>query len=208
MAYGVYITTHPDSQKFYIGKHNFKGNADYYKGSGVWVKKCKSAKLKLETKVIALCQSEQDAYDFERVMVRACKTQYPDLCMNFSDGGVGFISGHNVGKPSTMLGKKHTDEAKRKIGMWAKKHKVGDKHHMYGKHHTEETRKKMSDSHLKVGHLRGRKVRCIETNQVFLSLAEASRFACGNSDGRNNIRKCCNGKMPYAYGFTWSYFDN
>jgi hypothetical protein len=206
MAHGVYITTNPESGKFYIGKHNFKGKNDYYKGSGVWVKKCKAAKLKLETQVIALCQTEKDAYDFERVLVRAFKAKYADLCMNFSEGGVGFVSGHNAGKPSTMRGKKHTEEAKQKIGLWGKKHKAGEKHHMYGKNHTDATRQKMSESHRKSGHLRGKKVKCIETNQVFLSLADAARFACGYVDGRNNIRKCCNGKMPYAYGFTWSYF--
>lgn len=207
MKFSVYITTNIESGKFYIGKHNFKGSNDYYKGSGVWVKKCKIANIPLQTDIVAICETEQQAFDFERVLVRACKNQYPTLCMNFSDGGVGYSPEERAKMPSYMLGKKHKESTKQKIAEWGKKNKAGEKHHMYGKNHTDETRKKMSETHRKIGHLRGKKVKCLETGDVFLSLADAGRFVNGNPDSRNNIRRCCDGLVDKIYGYSWSYVD-
>lgn len=205
MLHTVYITTNPANNKFYIGKHSTSKIKDYYKGSGVWVKKCKKAKIQLKTVIVASCQSSKDAYDFERVLVKASKEQYPDLCMNFSDGGIGFSSEERAKMPSYMLGKKHTKSAKNKIAEWGKKNKAGEKHHMYGKNHTENTKKQMSESHKKISHLRGKKVKCITTGQVFNTLADAGRFVNGNPNSRNNIRKCCDGLINKIYGLEWSY---
>jgi predicted GIY-YIG superfamily endonuclease len=204
MQHTVYITTNLANGKFYIGKHS-RVKPDSYKGSGVWVQKCKKSKQPLKCDVIAVCQTEKDAYKFEYVMVEAARKQYPDLCMNFMEGGRGYPAGHNKGKPSSMLGKKHRPESKEKIAEWGIKNRTGEKHHMYGKSHKEDSRRKMSETHLAIGHLRGTKVLCVETGVVYDSLASAARSVSKDSHGRNNIRKSCQGKNGKIYGFTWQF---
>jgi predicted GIY-YIG superfamily endonuclease len=204
MQHTVYITTNLANGKFYIGKHS-RVKPDSYKGSGVWVQKCKKSNQPLQCDIVAMCQTEQDAYDFEYVMVKTAKQQYPDLCMNFSDGGIGFQAGNNKGKPSPMVGKKHRPETKAKIAAWGIENRTGEKHHMYGKSHKEDSRRKMSETHLAIGHLRGTKVLCVETGVVYDSLASAARSVSKDSHGRNNIRKSCQGKNGKIYGFTWQF---
>lgn len=204
MQHTVYITTNLANGKFYIGKHSRIG-PDSYKGSGVWVHKCKKSKQPLQCDVIAVCQTEKDAYDFEYTMVKAAKAQYPKLCMNFLDGGLGFPVGHNKGKPSSMLGKKHSESTKLLLSELGKVNRVGEKHHMYGKKHKEESRKKMSETHIKIGHLRGKKVLCVEAGIIYNSLAEAARAVSKDAHGRNNIRKSCQGKPGKFYGYTWQF---
>jgi hypothetical protein len=199
----VYLTTNPISNKFYIGKHS-RLKPDGYKGSGVWVNNCKKSNIQLDCKVIAVCQTEKDAYNFERTMVQAAKQQYPDFCMNLLDGGIGFLVGQNKGKPSGMLGKKHKLETIEKLKQNGKK-RAGEKHHMYGKTHKLESRKKMSETHILHGHLRGKKVLCVEENVIYNSLAEAARNVSKDSNGRNNIRKSCNGFAGKIYGYTWKF---
>lgn len=204
MEHTVYMTTNLASGKFYIGKHS-RAKPDNYIGSGVWVLKCKKSQQPLKCDVIAVCQTEKDAYDFEYKIVKAAKIQYPKLCMNFSDGGLGFPVGHNLGKPSGMFGKKHSEKTKEhlKQKLTCKHKNIG--HPMLGKKHKEESRQKMSETHLKKGHLRGKKVLCVEPNIVYNSLAEAARAVSKDSNGRNNIRKSCYGKSGKIYGYTWKF---
>lgn len=204
MQHTVYITTNLADGKFYIGKHSRK-KPDSYKGSGVWVHKCKKSNQPLQCDIVAICQTEQDAYKFEYTMVKAARSQYPDLCMNFMDGGLGYPAGHNAGMPSAMLGKKHRPESKAKMAAWGAANRVGEKHHMYGKKHTEQSRKQMSETHIAIGHLRGKKVLCVETGIVYASLSEAARSVSKDSHGRNNIRKSCYGKPGKFYGYTWKF---
>ena len=203
MQHTVYITTNLADGKFYIGKHS-RVAPDSYKGSGVWVHKCKKSNQPLQCDIIAVCQTEKDAYKFEYEMVKAAREQYPKLCMNFMEGGRGYPAGHNKGKPSSMLGKKHSEETKKKLALKGKK-RSGQNHHMYGKHHSLESRKQMSKTHIERGHLRGKKVLCIETGIVYGSLAEAARAVSKDSHGRNNIRKSCLGKFGKIYGYTWKF---
>jgi len=204
MQHTVYITTNLADGKFYIGKHS-RVAPDSYKGSGVWVQKCKKSNQPLQCDIIAVCQTEKDAYKFEYTMVKAARAQYPGLCMNFMDGGLGYPAGHNVGKPSAMLGKKHSEASKAKIAAWATINKAGEKHHMYGKKHTDKSKAQMSQTHLAKCHLRGKKVLCVETGVVYNSLAEAARAVSKDSHGRNNIRKSCQGYKGKIYGYTWQF---
>ncbi len=205
MHHTVYITTNPTNGKFYIGKHSTSKKIDYYKGSGVWVKNCKKANIQLKTVIVASCQTAKDAYDFERTLVKAAKKQHPNLCMNFADGGIGYTKEERAKMPSYMLGKKHSKEAKEKIAQWGKVNKAGEKHHMYGKKHTEETKKQMSETHKKIGYLRGKKVKCLTNGQIFNSLSDAGRFVNGDPRSRSNIRRCCDGLVDKVYGLEWSY---
>jgi hypothetical protein len=126
LLHTVYITTNLADGRFYIGKHTKRGQ-DNYKGSGKWVFDCQKAKIELRCDVVAVCQTEQDAYDFERVLVSASKKQYPKLCMNFNDGGKGNSSANELNvelraKISKTLKGRKLDEAHRaKVAAASKK---------------------------------------------------------------------------------------
>lgn len=209
MHHTVYVTTNVQNGKFYIGKHSTVNLDDGYCGSGVWAKRAKKKNSKLITRTVFFCDSDEDAYKKEYEVVIEAKQLWPDLCMNISDGGVGFSSSYPLkryGELAPMYGKKHTEEAKKKIANSYKK-VWGDKSPMYGKNHSDDVRKKMSESHLKIGHKRGKKVECIENGKIYLSLAEAARDVSKDSNGRSNIRKCIEGKINNSYGFTWKFVD-
>lgn len=88
MQHTVYITTNLADNRFYIGKHS-RVAPDSYKGSGKWIYDCEKGGVKLQCDVIAVCQTEEDAYKFERTLITAAKKKYGKRCMNFNDGGKG-----------------------------------------------------------------------------------------------------------------------
>ena len=63
-------------------------------------------------------------------------------------------------------GKGHTKETREKIS----KSMMGEKNPMYGKHHTEEWKKQISEKSSK-------KIKCIETGEIFSSYQEAAKWA-------------------------------
>ena len=208
MHHLVYVTTNIENGKFYIGKHSTNNLNDNYCGSGVWVLRAKKAKRKLFTRVVKSCQTEEEAYKQEYEIIVAAKECWPDLCMNMSDGGVGFSISYpllRTGENAPMYGKKHTEEVKKQIAK-SMSYRAGEKHHMYGKNHNEDTRKKMSETHLKIGHLRGKKVKCLTNGVVYGSLSEAARSVAINSKARSNIRLAIKQKSV-AYGHKWSFIE-
>ena len=97
--------------------------------------------------------------------------------------------GKGVGKDNPMYGK------------------TGDLNPFYGKKHSEETRKRMSE-HAKQRNLsygnnpRARKVRCINTGEVFNSVKEAAeRYGLS----RTAVNNCCTGYRNSCYGYKWEY---
>lgn len=210
MHHIVYVTTNVKNGKFYIGKHSTTNLNDGYCGSGVWVLRAKKKKSPLLTRIIKECVSEQEAYDNEYEIVTSAKEIWPDLCMNISDGGVGFSVSYpenRNGVNAPMYGKKHTEKTKQHLAE-VMSYRSGVNHHMYGKNHSEESRKKMAETHRKIGHLRGKKVKSLTTGKVYPSLAEAARDVANNVDARNNIRCCINGKTSMSFGQKWIFFED
>ena len=58
------------------------------------------------------------------------------------------ISLHDECDHNPMYGKKHSEEAKKKMGEAKKGKYVGEKSPMYGKKHSEETKKKIGAAHI------------------------------------------------------------
>lgn len=73
----------------------------------------------------------------------------------------------------------------------------GENHWNFGKHLSEETKKKIREAN-------GKKVICIETQQVFNSLKEASEHIGVH---KSNISKCCRDKRKTCGGFHWKYYE-
>ena len=70
----------------------------------------------------------------------------------------------------------------------------------YGMHRSEYTKKKSQQSQPNK-----QTVYCIETNQKFNSLCEASRWVKGDKRGAGAISQCCKGNQKTAYGYHWEY---
>ena len=80
--------------------------------------------------------------------------------------------------------------------------------HRQRKKHTEQSKKKMSESHkgLQIGenHPFSKKVRCIETGEVFESMSLAAK-AKGNQSASPHIGSCCRGERKICLGFHWEF---
>lgn len=109
-------------------------------------------------------------------------------------------------------GKKHTEEARRKISNATK----GEKNGMYGKKISDETRKKLIESHkgkklseeLKRKLIESRNKPILQFNKSGIFLREwKSAAEAGNELGihKGHISNCCTGKRKSAGSFVWKY---
>lgn len=140
------------------------------------------------------------------------------------------IAQSKLGEKNPMFGKKHTSEQKEHLS----KMFSGENNPNYGKKHSDETRKKISDAlkgkhaHLTEEHkaylsvimhekLKGRPrikgsgkqpkpVKCIETGEVFESVADAARSK--GIKNKSNISSSLHGRGKSCGGFHWEYYNN
>ena len=124
-------------------------------------------------------------------------------------------NGYNVceGGDNT-IGYRHREDSKQKMSLAKKTAYVGNGNPFYGKHHSEESRKKMSATRtgrvitdewrkrISDGSVQKRKVRNIETGEIFNSIKEAAQKY---SIVPTHITRVCRGKRKQTGGFHWEY---
>ena len=132
-----------------------------------------------------------------------------------------YRAGKRVGENATMFGKHHSEETKKKQSLSSlgkpksEEHKknmsicrkgkyVGEQHPMFGKHWSEEIRAKMGRKGERCGveHPRARKVKNVDTGEVFDTILEASRFY---SIINTSISNALGGRSKTSGGFKWEY---
>lgn len=106
---------------YYLGKHSTNNLDDGYKGSGKiikdYYKKHPNGYIK---QIIQFFDSKEDAFKAEKELIGDLhKTD--KLCLNTKAGGKG---GWPSGLPSAMKGKRHSEEAKRKMSESRKNSKI------------------------------------------------------------------------------------
>jgi hypothetical protein len=114
MHHCVYVTIHPFTGKFYIGKGTTsKVVSGAYKGSGKKLNMAfqKHPKIEWFSVVIQTFATAVEAYAAEKVLVNE-KTLSNVLCQNLIPGGSG---SYTTKSHQGNLGKKHSDETKAKI---------------------------------------------------------------------------------------------
>ena len=117
----------------------------------------------------------------------------------------------NTGRPSKLRGRKLPEETKKKI---SESHK-GEKNHQYGKHRSEEECKKISEglkghevskeTRDKIAKALSKSILCIETGEIFQSIAEAERQTGNN---RANLIACMKGRQKTCGGYHWKYVSD
>lgn len=111
------------------------------------------------------------------------------------------------GESNPFYGKHHTETTKQKMRE-AKNNVSGENNPMYGKLHSEETKEKIRQKKLS-SHMSletklkiSTPVKCVETEEIYISTKEASRKL--NLDS-STIGKCCRGKISTYKGLHWVY---
>lgn len=124
----------------------------------------------------------------------------PEALIFLTPSEHGKIDSHRKRNGEARKGKKHSEACKQKI---SEAHK--------GKHLSEETKRKIgeatkrgfSEEHKrKIVEALSKKVLCVETNEVFESMADAYRKT---GVFQNSISKVCNGIRKTAGGYHWKF---
>lgn len=162
----------------------------------------------------------EEAGNKEKYYINLYETQNPEKGYNIRSGG------SNGGTWSEEK-KWEMSELKAELGLWKGNknprhiHPLCDKENgMYGKHHTEETKQKISKANsgrrkteeqkqaisdfMNTKHPKAKKVRCIETGEIFLSSRKAAEaYGLGNS----TISRICNGqRKPGKNALHWEWY--
>lgn len=205
-TYIVYLHINPENKKVYVGITNQNVYKRWKNGHGYTkYKKFYNAIIKYgwsNFKHIVLCKTCKDrALLLEKTLVKYYKSR--NLSYNITDGGEDSI-------PS-ILGKHHTEEAKKKISEAGKrpcteqaKRKIGLANRginngMYGKTISDYARKlvikRFSKAVLQLD---------LDDNIInrFSSASEAERYLNGKG---SHVSCCCLGKRKTAYGYRWKY---
>lgn len=146
-----------------------------------------------------------------------------------SEEGRKKLSEQKMGEKNPRYGKIYTAEERARISEQTR----GEKNPNYGRKHTEEERRKISEAitgrHLSEEHkqnisefMKGRfvgrprpegsgrpskRVICIETGEVFDSIADAAR-AKNMYQSKWNISNVCKGNANTAGGYHWKYYES
>jgi hypothetical protein len=134
------------------------------------------------------CDSREEAYERERELIVRLGTHV--------DLGVGYNVVIGKGGSPGMLGKKHSDETRRKMSESQK-----------GRKHTAESKLKMSETRKGMRYpKRWKKIEQLDDQECVIathySFDDAAKAAGG---GRSHIWECCQGKRKKTRGFAWRY---
>lgn len=148
MFHYVYQITNNINGKKYIGKHSSKTLDNNYYGSGSLIKKAikKYGKENFSKEVIKILETSEEAYRYEENLILEKLVSKDPMYYNISMQGSGGRHGNSLSEEHKrkislkITGRKHTDEAKRKIG----DSKRGKSNWHKGQKRSDESRKKLS----------------------------------------------------------------
>lgn len=83
------IVVSPHGIKRYYGKHSTDNLNDGYVGSGVYITRAKKLSYQMFVNRVVTFDCEDDAYEFEELLVNEAKEKYGKNCLNMKPGGRG-----------------------------------------------------------------------------------------------------------------------
>ena len=145
-----------------------------------------------EHSIITTCDSENEAKDLEKYYISLYKTNNDEYGYNIMDGGQtqrypqsvkDKISKSTIGRQAPNKGKHHSEETKQKISKAQKGRKLSEEHAENVRKATREYYKTHSPAHTftdedykNAREASKKKVRIIETNQIFSSMSECADY--------------------------------
>ncbi len=205
--------------------YNLKSGGSYGKHSEKTKKKISEAnkgKKRSEETKKKISKSQQNmSEETKNKMSKAKQNMSEETKRKMSES----CKGKFKGEKNPMYGKHHSEEAKNKISEGNRnkkmteeaKNKISEGNRgkkrseeskkkyseaKKGKKRSEETKKKISKSMKGSKHPRARKVKCIETEEVFNTVKEAS---ISKSTNQNSIYMVCKGEYKSAGKLHWEY---
>ena len=183
----IYKTINNINNKYYLGKHSTKNIDDSYLGSGTLLKKAinKYGKENFSTEILTYCDTEQDCYELEELVVTQIELDDP-MCYNIRIGGTGFAIGHKPSKETRLKLSKSS----------------------VGKHMSNDAKVKMSNAKIGLNHPQCRKV--VKLDKMSLKILKIYNYIRQTEvDGFNqgHISACCSGKRQTHKGFKWRYIN-
>lgn len=218
MYYIIYKTTNLINNKFYYGKHSTNDLNDGYMGSGKLLKNSikKYGKENFIKEILCFCDSEQDAYELEELVITEIEVNNPQ-CYNIVCGGHGFsfgVNNPNYNKPLTIEAKLHLSECNKGINnpMY---NKVSP---FKNKKHSEVTKNKISKSKIGKSRKNSKTRKTQKQRESYVSVIQYdlltnielkiySSLKLLPLDGfdPSNVVRCCKNKQKSHKGFGWKY---
>lgn len=210
--YTVYKHTSPEG-KIYVGctgtslERRWGSNGSGYKfNSSMYNDIQKFGWDNFNHDILASDMYEADAYNLEKRYIAEYDSTNPKHGYNISIGGKGAC-----GVP---LDEKRKAQLIESIS--------GEKHYLYGKHLPEETKRKLSEAHKgernpnygthrseetrrKIGTGNSKKIRCVETGEIYDSISDASKSK--NISSASCISAVLHGRYKTSGGYHWEFID-
>lgn len=113
------------------------------------------------------------------------------------------LKGKYSGEKSVHYGKKYSEERRKRQSERQKVSMLGEGNPMYGKHHNDKTKELYSQQ--RKGNMNSaKKVKCLNTGEVFNSAKEAAQHL-GLVHG--SITRVCRGERPSIKGYKFEYIE-
>lgn len=220
----VYIHTSP-SNKYYVGitskepKVRWGHNGNAYKTQYFSNAIKKYGWDNFQHEIIAENLTEDEAKNFEKVLISKLRSNERDFGYNITKGGDGVCGFGLHGELNPMYGKKHSEETLKKISQSRKGKCVGEDNPYYGKHHSkevidkilksrswyvpsEETIKRIAESNKK------KVVQYDLENNNLIKIHKSAKDASDDLNiDKGSITKCCQHKRKSAGGYRWEYYE-
>lgn len=205
MSYCIYTHTNKTNGKIYVGltgvepEERWRDGKGYHKGTHFRNAIDKYGWDNFEHEIIKVNLTKKEASYWEQYYISFYNSTDRQYGYNMSSGG------EHGGHPQTpetrkkisengyhmgMLGKKASDETKKKMSNSLMGHSV-----------PQEAKDRMRKSALEN---RGRLFLCVELNRIFNNLNEAHEVT---TCPKGAIVQCCQGKQKQSKGYHWEYAD-
>lgn len=218
----VYVHINKENKKTYVGQTNniqrrWRNNGiDYEKCSYFYNAIQKYGWDNFEHIILKEKLSQEEANYWEQYYIDFYHSKYNENGYNIREGG---------NKELAEITKQKLSEIAKEKGRWVGDKNprhidplFGERNGMYGKHHSEETRQKISEKNkgktlteehkqkiskfMNENHPRAKKVRCIETGEIFLSARKAAE---AYNTSHSCISRVCNGERKTTQGKHWEW---
>ena len=210
----IYITTNLINGMKYVGQKKIDGKHRYYLGSGSYLRRAikKYGKDNFKRTIIAFGYSSEELNLMEQKTIAFLKADISKDYYNIEIGGMKYpLSEHTkelirqnhahlVGENSPSYGKKRSSETKKKIS----DSKKGSIPYNKGVPMSEEQKAKLRNAwknrKVRVGH--HREIYCLETNERYYSINEASKLT---NIPASSIQAVLSGRRNRVYGKHFAY---